>query len=296
MSSAARAPVRRSRRRPAKASARSERRKRPAPKLAEPRHVLVLGQSDLSKRITRSIRALGVPCQRFGSPESVHGAIDEVTQALVVVPPIPSLSVATFARRFAKEPERIPIFVVMEGPLPARTVRKLYRDGVEAVFEWPADRQALHRTLFRVSAPTLGGWGRAKSAAEIALEETARAHLKSDAVPFGAQLRVHARRRFVILKGTLDALWKLELARQIVADIPGVEDVVADGVEITGPARGNRQGGARGAATRHRGRGGYARGFGAFWRSHGNGLCPRQAGGIARSRVDRAGPRRSPRA
>jgi osmotically-inducible protein OsmY len=240
MSSAARAPVRRSRRRPAKASARSERRKRPAPKLAEPRHVLVLGQSDLSKRITRSIRALGVPCQRFGSPESVHGAIDEVTQALVVVPPIPSLSVATFARRFAKEPERIPIFVVMEGPLPARTVRKLYRDGVEAVFQWPADRQALHRTLFRVSAPTLGGWGRAKSAAEIALEETARAHLKSEAVPFGALLRVHACRRFVVLRGTLDALWKLELARQIVADIPGVDDVVADGVEITGPARGDR--------------------------------------------------------
>lgn len=241
MSRAARTGARQSRRSPAKRLARrSERRKPPATNAAARRHVLVLGQSDLSKRVTRSIRALGVLCQRVGTPESVDGAIDEATQALVVVPPIPSLSVATFARRFAMESERIPIFVVMEGPLPTRTVRKLYRDGVEAVFEWPADREALKRTLFRVSAPTLGGWGRGKSAAEIALEETARAHLKSDAVPFGAQLRVHACRRFVILKGTLDALWKLELARQIIAEIPGVEDVVADGVEITGPARGDR--------------------------------------------------------
>lgn len=241
MSRAARTGARQSRRSPAKRLARrSERRKPPATKAAARRHVLVLGQSDLSKRVTRSIRALGVLCQRVGTPESVDGAIDEATQALVVVPPIPSLSVATFARRFAMESECIPIFVVMEGPLPTRTVRKLYRDGVEAVFEWPADREALKRTLFRVSAPTLGGWGRGKSAAEIALEETARAHLKSDAVPFGAQLRVHACRRFVILKGTLDALWKLELARQIIAEIPGVEDVVADGVEITGPARGDR--------------------------------------------------------
>lgn len=87
----------------------------------------------------------------------------------------------------------------------------------------------------------MGSWGRPKSAGEVALEETARAHLDSDAVPFGAHLGVVACGRFVVLRGSLDALWKLELARQILSDIPGVEDVVADGVEITGPARGDRE-------------------------------------------------------
>jgi osmotically-inducible protein OsmY len=94
--------------------------------------------------------------------------------------------------------------------------------------------------VFRLSAPELGRWGRAKSPAEVALEETARAHLDADAVPFGANFGVEASRRFVILKGSLDALWQLELARQIVAEIAGVEDVIAEGVEITGPAQEDR--------------------------------------------------------
>jgi osmotically-inducible protein OsmY len=166
--------------------------------------------------------------------------MSSLTKALVVVPPIPSLSVSAFARGLVSEAPSVPIFVVMEGPLPTPTVRKLYADGVEAVFEWPIDRDPLKRTLFRVSRPVVGSWGRAKSAAEVALEETARAHLSSDAVPFGAHLGVEVCRRFVILKGSLDALWKLELARQVVAEIPGVEDVFADGVEITGQARGDR--------------------------------------------------------
>jgi osmotically-inducible protein OsmY len=173
------------------------------------------------------------------TPDEAFGAIDEMTKAVVVVPPIPSLSVSAFARTLSSQPSPIPIFVLMEGPLPTRTVRRLYADGVEAVFEWPADRQALQRTLFRVSAPS-GPWGRAKSASEIALEETARTHLKAEAVPFGAHLGVEACRRFLVLRGSLDALWKLELARHILADIPGVEDVVADGVEITGQAHGDK--------------------------------------------------------
>jgi osmotically-inducible protein OsmY len=75
---------------------------------------------------------------------------------------------------------------------------------------------------------------------EVALEETARMHLNADAVPFGARLRVEAHRRFLILKGSLDALWKLELARQILSDIPGVEDVFAEGVQISGQSRSDR--------------------------------------------------------
>ena len=240
MSPAERARTRQPRRRRPKTSARSARRKPPAPKLSGRRNILVLGQSEVSKRVTRSIRELGVQCRRVDTPDVALGAIDETTKALVVVPPIPNLSVSTFAQGLERGPSAIPIFVVMEGPLPTRTVRKLYGDGVEAVFEWPVDRQPFKRTVFRVSAPVVGSWGRTKSAGDVALEETARSHLSSDAVPFGARLGVEACRRFIVLKGSLDALWKLELARQIVADIPGVEDVLAEGVEITGQARGDR--------------------------------------------------------
>ena len=197
----------------------------------------MLGKSDPSKRVVRAIREAGVGCRQIGTPAEAVREINEETEALVIVPPIPTFSVLSFVRR---NEVSVPTFVVMSGPLPTPTVRKLYRDGVEGVFEWPADRAALTRTMLRLVAPSGLTWGRAKSSGEIALEETARAHLDADAVPFGAHLGVEAIGRILVLEGQLDALWKLELARRIVSDIPGVEDVLAGGVEVEGQSRSDR--------------------------------------------------------
>lgn len=228
------------RRMPRRATKSKARRKPPAPKLDGRPDVIVLGRSPCAKRIARSVRDVGIASRRVGSPEDVAGAVQQQTRAVLVVPPIPQFSVSSFARRRSEALQLVPLFVVVEGPLADRTVRKLYRDGVEAVFEWPSEAQALRRTMFRLCARPAGQWGRRKSPAEIALEETARTRLAADAVPFGAELRLEAFRRFILLKGTLDALWKLELARQVVSDIPGVDDVVAAGVEIRGQGRTDR--------------------------------------------------------
>ncbi|MGB5351150.1 MAG: hypothetical protein WBN10_16205 [Polyangiales bacterium] len=174
MSAAKRARSRQPRRRRPKAGDRPAHRKPPAPKLSGRPTILVLGKSGLAERVARTIRQLGVQCRRVDTPSAASGAIDEMTRGLVIIPPIPNLSVSTFARSVDADPTRVPIFVVMEGPLPARTVRRLYDDGVEAVFDWPADRQAFKRTLFRVSAPSPSSWGRPKSAGEVTLEETAQ--------------------------------------------------------------------------------------------------------------------------
>jgi osmotically-inducible protein OsmY len=186
------------------------------------------------------MRELGVQCRRASTPRDAADALNSLSMALILVPPIPSVSVLDFARRSQHDSLGVPLFVVMQGPLPTRSVRALYRGGVEAVFEWPSEAQALRRTVFRLSSPSVARWGRDKSATEVALEETARMHLSADAVPFGARLRVEAHKHFLILKGSLDALWKLELARQILSEIPGVEDVVAEGVQISGQSRSDR--------------------------------------------------------
>jgi osmotically-inducible protein OsmY len=122
----------------------------------------------------------------------------------------------------------------MNGPMAARTSRALYADGVTAAFEWPVDRDAIKRTMLRLTSPEFIGWGRKRTPREIALEETARAHLDADATPYGANLGVEACGRVLLLKGKIDALWRLELARQVAAEVSGVDDVIADGVEIQG--------------------------------------------------------------
>ena len=221
-------------------SSKPSRRKPKAPKLKGRPHVIVLGRSSLARRVTRAIRELGVQCRRAPTPGDAIEAVNSLSKAIIVVPPIPEVSVLDFARRSRADSLGLPLFVVMQGPLPTRSVRALYREGVGAVFEWPSDAQALRRTVFRVSGPAVAHWRPAKSPAEVALEETARTHLNADAVPFGARLRIEAYKRFLILKGSLDALWKLELARQILSEIPGVEDVIAEGVEISGQSRTDR--------------------------------------------------------
>ena len=225
-------------RKPSPGSSRA--RKPPGTKLKGRPHVIVAGRSNLADRVTRAMRELGAQCRRASTPREASEAVNSLSKALILVPPIPAVSVLDFARRSREASLGVPLFVVMQGPLPARSVRALYREGVEAVFEWPSDAQALRRTVFRLSTPTVASWGREKSPAEVALEETSRMHLSADAVPFGARLRVEAHKRFLILKGSLDALWKLELVRQILSDIPGVEDVVAEGVQISGPSRSDR--------------------------------------------------------
>jgi osmotically-inducible protein OsmY len=125
--------------------------------------------------------------------------------------------------------------------MPGRTSRALYAEGISAVFEWPADADAVKRTMLRLTSPEPVRWGRTRTPSEIALEETARAHLDADATPFGAQLGVEACGRVILLKGSIDALWKLELARQVAADINGVDDVIADGVEVRGVREDDRK-------------------------------------------------------
>ncbi len=235
-----RSPQPRRRRPRSRQPSKPSQRKPKDPKLKGRPHVVVLGRSSLANRVTRAIRELGVQCRRVPNPDQAMEAVNSLSKALIIVPPIATVSVVDFAKSSPADALGVPLFVVMQGPLPARSVRTLYREGVEAVFEWPSDAQALRRTVFRVSGPTVAHWGREKSPAEVALEETARTHLSADAVPFGARLRVEAHKRFLILKGSLDALWKLELARQVLSEIPGVEDVVAEGVQISGQSRSDR--------------------------------------------------------
>lgn len=219
---------------------RASRRKPPAPTVSARPHIIVLGKSPLSSRVARAIRALGVQCRKLGEPTEAKQAVDGQSKALLIIPPIPSFSVSRFATRLTADFPALPVFVVMEGALPERTTRTLYKSGVEAVFEWPSETRAVKRTMLRLAAPDTVRWGPRKTPSEVALEEMVRAHLEAEAAPFGAQLRVEATDRFILLKGALDALWQLELARQIVGDIPGVEDVIAEGVEISGQGRADR--------------------------------------------------------
>ncbi len=178
---------------------------------------------------------------RVATSTQAQASIDETTRAILIVPPIPKVSVARFVTDVADDGNPPPVFVVMEGAVPPRAARKLYNAGVEAAFELPLDAPAMHRTIFRLTSDgVLGSSTRKRAPTEIALEELVRSRFASDATAFGPYLSVHAHRRYILLAGSVDALWKLELAIRIASETPGVEEVVGDGVRVLGESRSDR--------------------------------------------------------
>lgn len=215
-------------------------RRRPEQRLVGQPSVLVFGVSDLSERVKRSIRKKGIRCERVERAEEAFASIGEETKAVFVVPPIPKVSVVAYVARVRQGEHTPPVFVVLEGTLPARSLRDLYREGVAAVFELPLDSEALERTVFRVAGSLNLIPRPRKRASEIALEEVVRSRLDAHATHFGTKLRIEVHRRFVVFHGSVDSLWKLELALRIASETPGVKEVLGDTVEIEGESRSDR--------------------------------------------------------
>jgi osmotically-inducible protein OsmY len=208
--------------------------------LAHEPHVLVLGTSRTSQRIYQELEKAGIPAQRLASSEQTDNAVQETTRALIIVPPIADVSVAHYCQDFREDNEQLPVFVAVQGTLPSRGIRKLYKSGVQAVFEWPADKEPLVRTAFRIAGATARNKATKLASADIALEELINDHLHTASTKFGPRLFAQVLHRYAIMKGSVDALWKLHIAAKVASQVPGVDDVVTSGVQVTGPAQSDR--------------------------------------------------------
>lgn len=212
----------------------------PGPVLARHPHVIVLGTNRASGSIHAELERNGVPARRLSAPKEALCAIDATTRAVIVVPPIADASVAHYCRRLRNDSHTLPVFVAFQGDIPSRGVKTLYDCGVEAVFQWPTDKDPLVRTAFRLAgAPPLDK--ETKSAgSDIALQELIHAHLRTAPTAFGRHLVARVRRRLAFLDGTVDALWKVHLAEQVASQVPGVDEVVSTAVSVTGPVHTDR--------------------------------------------------------
>jgi osmotically-inducible protein OsmY len=173
----------------------------------------------------------GIVVASYASTELGLEALTESTGAVIAVPTISGASLSTMCRK-VKRASSIPVFAV-GGPMSRATLIKIYKEGAEAVFLWPADREPLVRTIFRIRGPRRSPRGTKSTPQEMALEELVEAHLRADATDFGKTLTVRVKNRLVTLFGRIDALWKVKAAETIAMEVPGVEDVFPDGIIVT---------------------------------------------------------------
>jgi osmotically-inducible protein OsmY len=178
----------------------------------------------------------GILSRRAASPGECDETVSYETRALAIVPPIQDQSVAHYCASFREAHHHVPVLVVTPGTLHAPGVRALYRKGVQAVLEWPRDRQALLRTAFRLVGTSAGNT-EPNGGADVGLEELVNERLRNAASDFRSDLVARVRTGFAALSGEVDALWKVYVAEQVVQEVPGIVEVNVNAVAVSGPAR-----------------------------------------------------------
>ncbi len=192
---------------------------------------LVVGVSKTSHEVTKLVRELQISAAHVHSPHDAATFLNGQIEAVVVVPPFADHSVVDFSRKLCAVSGSPSVFIVSQGSIQHEDAERLYDSGVNAVFEWPLDRQALKRTLYRALSPRWNGDRRGR-VRDAALEELVREHLKVDPTSFGDRLHFRVQGRFICFEGEVDALWKLHVAEQIAQHVAGVEDVFTDEVRV----------------------------------------------------------------
>jgi osmotically-inducible protein OsmY len=146
------------------------------------------------------------------------------------------MSVEDFCRDYLASADRarIPILVVGSS---ARQARALYAAGASALFDWPSEQTAFVRTVLRLAGP--GSRKKKKtvdSARDIALAARAQERIRAQRETYGPTVKVRVQRGVVLLQGEVDAVWKVSELADLLASMPGVDEVVTSDVRV--PFRG----------------------------------------------------------
>lgn len=202
---------------------------------AETRHFIVIGSSDAAADLEDTMREAGLPTHRRSTPEAALALTRPDTHAVLIVPPIPNISAAKVAKKLRRQHRELPVYLAVHGTLAGAATHKLFRNGVQAIFRWPADEPALLRTLDRIVDGDARHHARSQSAADLALRELVGGRLDAAGLRRG-EFRVRASERSILLSGSIDALWELALAEDIASRTPGVRAVSSADVEVRGEA------------------------------------------------------------
>jgi osmotically-inducible protein OsmY len=193
--------------------------------------VLLLGQEKRRELVRAALKDLRI--QVVDEPWNVQRprTLDRSTAAVVLVPPLATLRTwrAVDALREAPWGGTGAVFAVVSDDTGDSDIRRIYGAGATAVFEWPRDALLLPDLL----AQTLGivqARGRARHS-DTALARAVRARLKITDLGT-SQLRVSSRDGVVTLSGNIDALWQRSVITDLVAQLPGVRDVDAEGLMV----------------------------------------------------------------
>jgi osmotically-inducible protein OsmY len=207
---------------------------RPAP-VVSPRdrrcNLLILGQAGAARSIGDKLQRLGCQVRDQRYPDQLLERLDWHTAAIIVAPPIGSLSsVRVCARiRQALAGAAMPIYVVIEDEIHQRRARALATTGVTALFAWPDERLVFFRTLFRVISLKYGRLARDQKTSRAVATSAERNTAPSESVATVAANGV------AMIEGQVRGLWRVRELEKIMLAKRGINKVIADNLRVETP-------------------------------------------------------------
>jgi osmotically-inducible protein OsmY len=205
--------------------------------------ILLVGQTQRTKKVQRSLRSLAVDIRRETNASRALGNTREPLEAIMLVAPLPKMSLVRACRVFRHHAAThdLPIFVVVGDRAAKKAERKLYKEGATIVFEWPREAPDVPRMVVGVLELELQGHPRKRDGRLLA---AIKRRLRVEGNIWGRDLVIVVIDGMAFLTGKVDALWKKRLAVEIISEAPGIRAVFDRGIAVTGKRIDDRRLGA----------------------------------------------------
>lgn len=126
----------------------------------------------------------------------------------------------------------LPVVLVVDDGFPAARARRLHALGAAAVLAWPSEVRLLPGLVLSLSDAALAR--RRAQDADAGLGDAIEARIGVDATPAG-ELRCRVAEGTAILRGETDSSWRARRLHDLVAGVPGIEQVDARQLHVIPP-------------------------------------------------------------
>jgi osmotically-inducible protein OsmY len=195
--------------------------------------ILIIGHGPALNEVMSNLKTLDAKVKVISSVKTLPKSFGPSLRAIVVVESRGLKFIIKECKKLVKNwsLEDIPVFAVVPDIKGAWSERKLYQTGVQAVFEWPREKNELPvliSNMIDLNTVTIP-----KDDEDAALKLAVRTRLIADRRHFNPKsLALYVNKGVVMLDGVVRSFARLKLLKEKITKMPGVRRVLARSVRV----------------------------------------------------------------
>jgi osmotically-inducible protein OsmY len=193
---------------------------------------LLVGMPEMTRVVAEALSSLPVTLTQHEQSISALDRVDGAARAVVLVDPVPKMPAWRACQLFRNglQMAGCPVFVVVPEGHEQNRLRRLYREGALAVFEWPREKHDMAQLMAGMMdlEPLQGR----ETEEDRSLAQAVRNRIRAAATEWGKPIRVGVKGAVVTVTGLTDMLWKKHSLEELVSEVPGVTGANTRGLVV----------------------------------------------------------------